>query len=271
MQGMKRIQLFEFEDFGWFPDALRRSMTRLIALLHKMVGTKEVIGDLLAPIIKEIQNSRIVDLGSGSGGIMPEVMKYLEEEYNLNHLNLLLTDLYPNLELSEKLKISGSEKISYSERPIDATDLSQAPEGLRTMINCFHHMEPKKARKILRSAQESRQAILIYEMGENNIPLLIWWLLLPLSLTILIIMVLFMTLWVRPMTWQQLVFTYLIPIIPLCYAWDGQASLPRMYTMADLDILLSEPAVVDYQWKKGKAFKKNGKKLGTYLIGLPTK
>lgn len=115
-----------------------------------------------------------------------------------------------------------------------------------------------------------KQPILIYEIGENNIPLLLWWLLLPLSLSILVIMSLFMTFWVRPISWQQILFTYFIPVIPFYYAWDGQASLPRMYTMKDLDMLIGELPETGYKWSKGRALKKNGKKLGTYLMGLPT-
>lgn len=244
-------------------------MTNLIAVLHRMVGTKEVIAGLLGPLIKEGRQTRIVDLGSGSGGIMPDVLEYLELEYKSDNWELVLTDLYPNDERVQEFKKPGGGNISYFEKPVDATDLNLAPEGLKTMINCFHHMEPQKARKILRSAQELKQPILIYEMGENNIPLLIWWLLLPLSLCILIIMALVMTFWVRPISWQQILFTYFIPIIPICYAWDGQASLPRMYTMEDLDLLIGELPEADYEWNKGSAFKKNGKKLGTYLMGLP--
>ncbi len=106
-------------------------------------------------------------------------------------------------------------------------------------------------------------------MAENKMPLIIWWLLLPISLVVLMIMVLFMTPFVRPMTWQQLVFTYLIPIIPICYAWDGQASMPRMYAFKDLDILLEGLYTDNYTWQKGHAKKENGKKMGTYLIGQP--
>jgi hypothetical protein len=266
---MKRIQLFEFEDFYWFPKSLRRAMTNLITVLHKMVGTKEVIAGLLGPLIKEGRQTRIIDLGSGSGGIMPDVMEYLESESKTDNWELVLTDLYPNEALVQEYNNKDQGNISYHEKPVDATDLSVAPEGLKTMINCFHHMEPKKARKILRSAQELKQPILIYEMGENNIPLFLWWLFLPLSLCVLFIMALFMTFWVRPLSWRQILFTYVIPIVPLCYAWDGQASLPRMYTMADLDLLIGELPEAGYEWNKGRAFKKNGKKLGTYLMGLP--
>ena len=266
---MKRVQLFEFEDFNWFPKRIRQAMTNLIAVLHKMVGTGEVISALLAPVLKDKEIDRMVDLGSGSGGIMPQVLSQLRSARELKDLQLLLTDLYPNDEMIRRWSVKQQENVSYHPSPVDATHLDKAPKGLKTMINSFHHMRPKNARAILESAYKGHQPIFIYEMGENNIPLLLWWILLPLSLAVLIIMVLFMTPFVKPLSWQQVVFTYIIPVIPLCYAWDGQASLPRMYTMKDLDELLQGIQGPDYSWKKGQARKKNGKKLGTYIIGLP--
>ncbi len=266
---MKRIQLFEFEDLYWFPRSMRRSMTNLIAVLHKMVGTKEVIAEIIAPILKDSETKRIVDLGSGSGGIMPDVLRTLRSDNDLEDVELLLTDLYPNPGFVKKWSETNGTKVKYYPEPVDATHLSQAPKGIKTMINSFHHMNPMKAKEILKTAQSGGESIVIYEMGENNLPLVLWWLLLPISLSILMIMVLFMTPWVRPLSWQQLLFTYLIPVIPLCYAWDGQASLPRMYTMKDLDFLLKDLKTDNYSWQKGQAQKKNKKKLGTYLIGIP--
>ena len=266
---MKRIQLFEFEDFGWFPDWLRVCMTNLIVILQRMIGVPEVLARLIADILKKKNLSTIVDLGSGSGGAMPEVLEVLHKIEGLGHVTLTMTDLYPSGEMLKKFNENAIDKINYLETSLDATNIAKAPIGLKTMVNSFHHMPPKKARAILESAQRNNQPLLIYEMGENNIPLLIWWLLLPLSLIILIIMVLFMTPFVKPLTWRQIVFTYLIPIIPICYAWDGQASLPRMYTLNDLDQLLDGLGSGKYIWEKGQAIKKNGKKQGTYLIGLP--
>ena len=242
-------------------------MTNLIAVLHRIVGTEEVIACQIAGILKTHPCNNIVDLGSGSGGIMPGVLDRLRSDYGFNDLSLLLTDLYPNKD--SMAQWDGHEAIGYHPEPVDATNLKAAPEGLKTMINSFHHMEPENAREILRTAMVNKQPIFIYEMGKNNIPLPIWWLLLPVSLFILMLMVLFMTPFVRPLTWQQLLFTYIIPIIPVCYAWDGQASLPRMYTMEDLDTLLKDLQSLDYGWSKGDANKKNKKKLGTFLVGLP--
>ena len=264
---MKRIHLFEFEDQAWFPDSIRGYMTNLLAVLHRMVGTKEVIAGLLGPLVSKNKIQRIVDLGSGSGGIMPEVINELKKDYGHKDLELLLTDLYPNKELMNKW--AGRDGIKYYAEPVNATYWEEIPDGLKTMVNCFHHMNPKNARKMLEEASLRREPLFIYEMGENNIPLVLWWVLLPVSLIILILMALVMTLWVRPLHWKQLLFTYLIPVVPICYAWDGQVSIVRMYTMKDLDKLLEGLETSDYIWQKGKAFKKNKKQQGTFLMGLP--
>ncbi len=266
---MKRIQLFEFEDYKWFPSWLRTCMTNLLMVFLKMMGTSEVLAYLMARVLREKELSQIVDLGSGSGGAMPEVLKELHEIEDLDQVELVMTDLYPNKKVAKKFNENTQDKIRYLETPVDATDLHSAPNGLKTMVNSFHHMSPKAARKILESAVKNRQPILIYEMAENKIPTLVWALFLPIALPILMLMTLFMTPFVKPLTWQQLVFTYLIPIIPVCYAWDGQASMPRMYSFNDLDELLEGLENPDFYWEKGFAKKGNGKKAGTYLVGYP--
>jgi len=265
---MKRIQLFEFEDFDWFPVWIRSSMTNLIAVLHKMLGTKEVLVNLLSKMEEKHPFSQVVDMGSGSGGIMPDVV----ESLNINEskpISLLLTDLYPNKEFINHINNSKTEHVSYSEESLDATNLGQAPKGLKTMINSFHHMPPESAKKILKSAQENKQALLIYEIAENKMSLLLWWVLLPISLIILFVMALFMTPFSKPLSLRQLIFTYLIPIIPIFYAWDGQASMPRMYTFDDVNELLKDFKDDSYSWKTQSATKANGKKLGYYILGLP--
>lgn len=266
---MKRIQLFEFEDQEWFPSWLRICMTKLIMVLHRLLGIGEILANLIAHTLIKTKATQIVDLGSGSGGAMPEVMKILHGFDKYKHVNLIMTDLYPDKDIVASFNKENNPSIKYNKSSVNATDIANAPKGLKTMINSFHHMDEKSARQLLKSAQESKQPLLIYEMAENNMPLLLWWLLLPISLVILFLMVLFMTPFVKPLTWKQLVFTYLIPIIPICYAWDGQASLPRMYTLKDFDVLLEGLESDDYTWEKEVMFRKKGKKLGTYVLGMP--
>ena len=265
---MKRVQLFEFEDFDWFPTWIRASMTNLIAVLHRMLGTKEVLVSLINKIQEKHPFSQLVDMGSGSGGIMPEVIQELNTR-NKNPIKLLLTDLYPNQQFIDYINNEDIENVNYSENSLDATNLNQGPKGLKTMVNSFHHMPPEKAKQILKSAQENKQPLLIYEIAENKMPLILWWILLPISLIILFIMALFMTSFCRFLSIKQLIFTYLIPIIPVFYAWDGQASMPRMYTFDDINELLEDPISDSFTWKMKSATKENGKKLGYYILGLP--
>ena len=83
-------------------------------------------------------------------------------------------------------------------------------------------------------------------------------------------MVFFVTPFIRPMTWQQLVFTYIPPFpLPLFIAWDGAVSNVRTYTMNDLEELLSDLQSDDYVWEKGTIKGKPGAK--SYLLGYPKK
>ena len=57
-----------------------------------------------------------------------------------------------------------------------------------------------------------------------------------------------------------------MPVIPLCFAWDGAVSNARTYTLDDMDQLLAGLETEDYQWEKGRI---TGKAKKLYLLGLP--
>ncbi len=119
---MKRIQLFEFEDYAWFPVWLRTCMTNLIMVLHRMMGVNEVLAYLIFRVLKEKNLSKIVDLGSGSSGAMPDTMEALRELDSLRHLELLMTDLYPNKEIARRFNENTADNISYLETPFVCID-----------------------------------------------------------------------------------------------------------------------------------------------------
>jgi len=148
---MKRIHLFELEDFSWFPNWLRTCMTRLIVVMHRLTGTSEDLAEVIAKALKASGTNNIVDLCSGSGGPMPEVVDILDEKYGLKNVQLTLTDLYPNLEAAERFN-NQADNISYETQPIDATNINADTQGLRTMICSFHHIKPDKAKQILVAA-----------------------------------------------------------------------------------------------------------------------
>lgn len=241
-------------------------MTNVLINLNKFLGTPAVMSKLIQSALEASGQTRVVDLGSGSGGAMPVVYEELRKK-GVDY-ELLMTDYHPNPQAIEKFKNNGDDHINYHPESVDARKLADAPKGLKTMVNSFHHMPPKHAQAILHSAQKNKEPILIYEIAENNISLVAWWIMLPLSLVITAVMFMIMTPFTKPLTWHHLLFTYVIPVLPIFYAWDGQASLPRMYTMDDIEELIGD-VPEDYVWEKGRAVDENGKKRGTYVVGMP--
>lgn len=265
---MKRKQLFEFEDFEWLPKIIRNGVTNLIVVYHKYAKTSDAISELVMSLHKQHAFDQITDLGSGSGGPMLDVVDKINKSNSIASINLVLTDLHPNPKYVQRIN-GKSNHVTYHDKSIDATNIKQVPPGLKTMIASFHHMDPDTAKKILQSAQGSKQPILIYELMKNTIPVILWWLLLPISLLILVVMSLVMTPFVRPLTIGQLFFTFIIPIIPLVYAWDGQASLMRTYTFNDVKTLLGPQRSIDYHWEINDVKSSSGRNAGYYIMGYP--
>lgn len=257
---MKRIHLFEFEDLKWFPNWIRICMTRLIMVMHKKFKTSEDMAVLLNNLIRQTKITKVVDLCSGSGGPMLDVISQLKNIHKIKNVELVLSDLYPNLDAAKKINQT-DDSISYRTIPLDATNLDNDTKGILTMVGSFHHMKPELARKILVEAQKKRQPICIMEINKK-FPIILWWLFIPLS----IILCLFITPLVKPLTVKQIIFTYLIPIIPICFAWDAVITSGRIYRMDDLDILLKGFKNENYTWEKGII---EGSSEKIYLMGYP--
>lgn len=261
---MKRIHLFEFEDFAWFPSGLRKLMTRYIIAIHKVMGTSETVAEIIAKALRHSKENKIVDLCSGSGGPMLEVKEILEKKHDFQGLHLTMSDLYPDMEMAEKLNTNGDESTHYATVPVNAMEVKKNLVGLRTMLCSLHHMKPEIAKGILKSAKDDHQPICIFEISDNAVPLPIAWIAIPIGF----LMTLFITPLVRPMTWQQIVLTYFIPVLPILIGWDGGVSNMRTYTLQDMDELLEGLHADNYKWEKGSIKGKGGNQL--YLLGLPS-
>jgi hypothetical protein len=259
---MKRIELFEFEDLPWFPHLFRQCMTTYIRSLHQFLNMAEII----APLVKrglEKSVNQIVDLCSGAGGPMVEVVRTLRTD-ECSAPSLVLTDLYPSAAEDES---SREHWLKYDPRPIDASDVPSDLHGMRTMICSLHHMSPDKAAKILRDACINRQPFLAFEISDNSSPTLLWWTAVPVGFLLTLVM----TLRIRPVTIRQLFWTYLVPVLPLLIAWDGAVSNARTYSKDDLKELISTIDCPEYEWEI-RIVKPRGLPIPMlYILGLPTK
>lgn len=243
---MKRLQLFELEDQSWFPGYLRVSMTRMLTMLHGWLRTPHRIATILAEVIGKTGIKEIVDLCSGDGGAMLAAHGELHQMAGMENVTLMLTDLFPNPSARMRIESNADPLISYGNEPVDATTYrGSGRRTIRTLVAGFHHMPPERARAILQQAQQCRDPIVIYEISDNSLPpAYLWWIGLPLNL----LFGFFVAAMVRPMSWKHFVFSFVVPLIPLAFAWDGAVSNARTYTPADLDELLADCRCDDYEW-----------------------
>ena len=97
---------------------------------------------------------------------------------------------------------------------------------------------------MLRNAFEQRQTICIFEASSRAPAAVASMLLVPL-------LVLLLTPKVRPVSRVQIVFTYLVPILPLLIFWDGLVSQLRTYSVKELNELTQGLNSPEYRWETG--------------------
>ena len=245
---MKRLHLFEFEDLPWFPALLRGAMTSYLKSTYRMAPFPAIWAQRIAPLLKAGE-TRIVDLGSGSGGPIFLVLAELRKQ-GLEP-QVTLTDLYPN---------PFSSDLTVYPQSVDARSVPTSLHGIRTMFASFHHFAQPDARRILADAFEKRTPICIFEGTSRSLPAILAALLIPLF-------VLLLTPTVRPLKIPQLIFTYLIPILPLLICWDGLVSQFRTYSPAELRQLTADLQASDYTWEIGELEAKGVPFAVPYLIG----
>jgi hypothetical protein len=253
---MRRLHLFEFGDQPWFPQILRDAETAyLTAAYRAWPALPRRWAERISMVLNRGEPAEILDLCSGSGGAMPQIVaELLKRDYDVR---AILTDLYPN-------PAPGSHpRIRWLAEPVDATRVPPKLAGVRTMFSAFHHFRPDAARAILRDAFERQRAICIFESGSGTLLGIAAMMGVPLAVLALMPLA-------KPFRWAYLVFTYLVPLTPLIVLWDGIVSMLRIYSPEQMQKLTADLQATGYVWELGQ-IKVRGIPDGLpYLIGRPT-
>jgi len=128
------------------------------------------------------------------------------------------------------------------------------------MFNAFHHFAPDQARLVLEDAVRARQPIAIFEIPERSLLMMIAFLFTP-------VFVALATPFIRPFRWDRLLWTYVVPLVPLTCWWDGLVSACRAYTAGEM--LRLTQGLDDYDWKAGRVAVRREAGHLTYLLGIP--
>lgn len=250
---MRRFQLFEFTDLDSWPEPFRALLTDHLRTLLEIAKPFNGKASAVAEALRRGKTRKVVDLCSGSGGPWSHFKKEVERELG-EEISVLLTDKYPNTKAAERLRsLEGFEYLS----GVDALDVSASLDGIRTVIDGFHHFTPEQAQGILADAVSKKRPIIVLECIQRT------WIDFVLT-AISPLLVLLLAPFVKPFRFTRLIFTYLVPIAPLVVTWDAAVSVLRCYTPAELLGMARAVSGDGYEWEAGAARNK-----GTWLVGWP--
>ena len=118
---------------------------------------------------------------------------------------------------------------------------------MRTMFAALHHFRPEQARLVLSDAVLKGAAIAVFE---------------PLERTVRMVALLGVMSFLRGFTHtprigrvtpSRFFFTYVLPLAPLVFAWDGMVSALRTYTPDELGSLAASTSEgMNYRWETGR-------------------
>lgn len=258
---MPRLHLVELEDLPWLPAPVRDAATGYLQLMIHQSDVFAPAVPLLARAVSRTGASRIVDLCSGGGGPWRRLAGALRDAGAARPV--LLTDRYPNPGAAAAVRGGDpATPVALHPEPIDATQVPSSLEGFRTIFSAFHHFRPADARTVLADAVADGAPIAIFEGTKRNPTCFLFMLLTPL------LVVLGMPA-VRPFRVTNLLFTYLLPLVPLVVLWDGIVSTLRTYHVEELRALVATvPGHDRYDWEIGEASGRGPIPM-QYLVGTP--
>ena len=261
MTMLPRLHLFELEDQSWFPTTIRDLATDYIHFLEAGFALHVPAVPLMAEALRLTGATHVVDLCAGAGGPIAALLQALAADGIKPHVTL--TDRFPNVRAFQQAAEESNGQISFWSEPVDVRSVPPELHGFRTMFNAFHHFAPSAALDVLRDAVRAREPIGIFEIPDRRWSTL-------LSLFILTpLLVAAMTPFIRPFCWRRLLWTYLLPLVPLTCWWDGIVSQLRAYSVSELQSLADATGATEYFWSCGRAPMLSTPGYLTYLIGSP--
>ena len=227
---MKRKHLPQISNQDWYPKLLKTCMYEFLTWFVSKVHAAKPFMPIIEEGLAHTSTHKIINIDQEIGAGIETIIPYLPKTIEVKKIPLQ--------------QFNSKEK------------------GLYTCINSFHLLKPNVAKKLISDIANSNQPVTVLEGNNNSLWQLFGMLIfVPLS-------VILSAPFVKPFRIERLVFTYLIPILPIVTSIDGIIALFKLYAPKDLNKLVSEIKVPNYTWRSGKLDNGRGGKI-IYLIGFP--
>jgi hypothetical protein len=223
-----------------------------------------------------LHNYIYVDFASGSGGPTPFFEKHVNaqlESEGKEKVGFVMTDISPHVEAwKSAAKKSQSGMLGFVERSVDATSapekevllegqpgwvVGRGKKVMRLFSLAFHHFDDELAVRVLRDTMRKGDGFCVFELQSRNwasmvMVSLLW------PLAMLLTPVYF---WWSP---AHLFFTYLVPLVPFVWVFDGYVSSLRTRTVPEVEDLMRR-AIGEQECRNWKV--RSGEEVHTLVIG----
>lgn len=239
---LRRFHWIEFWDCAWLPAFVRTAMTSALGFMLRTLKRYEMAFPHF--FAWAAGRSSVLDLASGSATHVSEFERWAQSAVTSSPLpTIWLSDLYPDIASFQNVKESFPNRVGFVREPVDARRVGTSRgRGLRCMFGAFHHLRPEQARQVLLDAARSSAGIFIYEPH------------LRLIRNIFSSFGAFFFAMIAPFccgkfSWKRLIFSTLIPVIPLLLVHDSIVTAFRCYTQQELQEMVDSLPRNGFAWE----------------------
>ncbi|MEM6765501.1 MAG: hypothetical protein AAF824_24730 [Bacteroidota bacterium] len=227
---MKRKHTPQFLSQAWVPNYLKTMVKEFMTWFVGKIGAAKPFMPVIEEALTHTENRTILNIGHESGAGIETVKPYLDDDIHI---------------IAAKLSL-------YEEKQ----------KGLYLSVNGFHQLRQEEASSLLEQIVARGNPVAVVEGNNDSL-----WQVVGMTIFVPLTVLLTAPL-VKPFRFGRLIFTYLIPVLPLITMIDGCMALFRLYAPSDLDELTHSIDAPSYQWRSGKMDNGRGGKI-IYLLGYP--
>ena len=256
---IKRLKIKEFHETKYCPAWLRDYLTDFLSFFTYHMNPYKVACQLLKIAMQQNEQSQIVDFCGGNGRYMIKILRNING--STGKCRAVVCDKFPNQQSVKELATLSGGQVEYMAESVDLLDIQQLPEGFRTIFSGIHHFDETTIKTFIRSAVEQGSGVAFFDYTKRSwfsiivpallVPGLVWG----------------VTPFIRPFSWRRLLFTYIIPLVPLLVMVDGCISNWKAYSPAEFRTMVDDFSDTDYEWQIGEQRAIFGTCPVTYLIG----
>lgn len=256
----RRRHLIELHEQPWFPEVWRDLFRTGLGKAFVLFGLSRESSRVLAPFLVAHRPAEVLDLCSGSGECSCDVWQRAvsgEDGGALSTCALVLSDLYPN----PQRWAASNPANRYVGVPVDARTVGAGLPRTWMMLNALHHFPPAELRAFLCGTATSADGFIAVDRTARN-----WREMFVTIFVVPIAAAIITAFMIRPFRAYNVLWSLIIPVIPLVALLDGIVSNLRSYTVEELRSLIAE-CPSSFAWEVDVTPGGRGVPPMTYIIG----